>query len=335
VAPPRAADAPAPRKPEEAAREFCFDVTAVPNMPDMSVAELVHALQRQEAALTASADEWEAVHADERLNLQARLAALEMAASNRELVKRSAAARRELEAAALRGAEEEEEASPPPQEEEGEAEHAASSAAELAALLYELEASRLCGIQALAEVRMLRSDIIGLQADNATLHANGLALTALLEAKTLEEAAAHARAVTATVASLKIESEHTKRVWEADATQRATAMKEKLRARLQSRNAAAARKAAVSGAAAAMSCELPLLPAPEAVEPLSLARRGSSSACCDAPMCPHEHEQQQQLLRLCSRCKTVRYCSAACQALAWRTGHKQECAQLVAAADGA
>ena len=30
-------------------------------------------------------------------------------------------------------------------------------------------------------------------------------------------------------------------------------------------------------------------------------------------------------LRWCSRCRTVRYCSPACQKADWRTGHKQSC----------
>jgi hypothetical protein len=54
---------------------------------------------------------------------------------------------------------------------------------------------------------------------------------------------------------------------------------------------------------------------------------------CEAPMCPLEGlPQVASQLRHCARCMAVRYCSEACQARAWRAGHKRECAQLAAAA---
>ncbi len=37
-------------------------------------------------------------------------------------------------------------------------------------------------------------------------------------------------------------------------------------------------------------------------------------------------------LRLCSGCNTARYCSEACQRVAWRAGHKGACRRLRARA---
>jgi len=37
-------------------------------------------------------------------------------------------------------------------------------------------------------------------------------------------------------------------------------------------------------------------------------------------------------LRLCSSCNTARYCSEACQRVAWRAGHKGACRRLHARA---
>ena len=40
-------------------------------------------------------------------------------------------------------------------------------------------------------------------------------------------------------------------------------------------------------------------------------------------------ERMRSLMR-CSRCMTACYCSAACQKVHWKDGHKEECAAIVA-----
>ena len=52
------------------------------------------------------------------------------------------------------------------------------------------------------------------------------------------------------------------------------------------------------------------------------------SECCD------ECGKTEGKLRLCTRCRQVRYCSTDCQRKAWTSGHKDKCSSGGAAAGG-
>ena len=45
---------------------------------------------------------------------------------------------------------------------------------------------------------------------------------------------------------------------------------------------------------------------------------------CELPSCG-KLQQTKNEFKLCSRCRQVRYCSAACQQAHWKAGHKAQC----------
>ena len=74
-----------------------------------------------------------------------------------------------------------------------------------------------------------------------------------------------------------------------------------------------------------------VLPPPLAVDPVATAfwqLRVCGNPGCEEFDCGSETALG---LRLCGRCRSVRYCSAACQAAHWRAGHKDVCTCVAAA----
>ncbi|KAG2449521.1 hypothetical protein HYH02_005663 [Chlamydomonas schloesseri] len=86
------------------------------------------------------------------------------------------------------------------------------------------------------------------------------------------------------------------------------------------------------GTATGVQWAAPPLPPPLDIQPAALALwrlRVCGNAGCEAfgsSRCEAELD-----LRLCGRCKSVRYCSTACQAAHWRSGHGAVCGRVAAA----